>query len=121
MSLLTAPGLLHRRRVRLGSLLYRSAVVQIAGNGNGHTVARFQPLSDFKTSPMFVFGLAGRANLSLRDAIAVQQKHLVNAVTVIHRTLGKKDGFLFFLAGYGCLCEKTRLQPTVHMRDPSLC
>src|SRR3982074_1693183 len=104
----TAPRSLHRRRVPFGSLLHRGAVVQIAGNGHSHAVARLQPLSDFKAPSMFVFGLAGGPNLVLRDAIATQQKHFVNAVTVIHGALGKKDGFLLFLARYGGLCEEAR-------------
>src|SRR2546430_12544308 len=71
-------GLLRSRRSPFGLFSNDGALAQITGNGHCDFVARLQPLGNFKTPPMFVFGLARGANLTLRNAIAVQQKNLVD-------------------------------------------
>src|SRR6266478_373048 len=104
------PGLFRSRRGPLGLLLHDGTFVQIAGNGHGHAVARLQSFGDFEPAPVFVFGLARGADLAFSDAIAVQQKHFVNAVTVVHSLLGEKNSFVEFFAGDGGLQKEARFE-----------
>jgi len=100
---ISMPGLLPCWGSHLSLLANDGTLVQFTRNGHGYAVAQIQSFGYFKTATMFVLGLARGTDLAFCDVIAVQQKNFINAVAIIHGALGKKDGFVLFLAGNGGL------------------
>src|SRR5215471_7896066 len=104
---------------RFRLLLHSGAVAQITGDRDSYAVTGFEAISHFEAAAAFVFGLAGGANLTLGNVIAVEQEDFVDAIAIVDGGVGQEDRFLLLFTGNRSLHEEAGLQTAIQVFEQS--
>src|SRR5580700_2773536 len=110
----------HSRLGRAARFLNAISIVQLPGRSCRYPVASLEPLRNLEAPSLLIFALSRRLDLTLVDAIPIDQENLVHAIAVVHRRLGNGDRFFFLFAGDRCLHKKTGFETRLTILDDCL-